>query len=111
MLAARCGNLETSAGAEVAVNWDQEKAGTHTQDTRLQPALCSSSVLACRYNCWLVDGDTASTLHLQVCLEPGVSGHPALLHHLLGVAQDAAQPHPGQCARVLGHQLKSDDGV
>ena len=40
MLPARCGNLETSAGAEVAVNWDQEKAGTHTQDTRLQPVLC-----------------------------------------------------------------------
>ena len=43
MVPARCGNLETSAGAEVAVNWDQEKAGTHTQDTRLQPALAPAS--------------------------------------------------------------------
>ena len=41
MVPARCGNLATSAGAEVAVNWDQEKAGTHTQDTRLHPALAS----------------------------------------------------------------------
>ena len=59
-----------------------------------------------------MDGDTTlSTHHLEVCLEPGVSGHPALLHHLLGVAQDAPQPHPGQCARVFGYQLQSDDDV